>query len=44
MLRASLKSLVPEPEPMLAALGINPEARAEQIEVEAFARIAAHLG
>ena len=44
MLRASLKSLVPEPEAMLATLGINPEARAEQIEVEAFARIAAHLG
>ena len=44
MLRASLKSLLPDPEPLLAELNINPELRAEQLPVEAFARIAAKLG
>ena len=44
MLRASLKSLIPEPETLLAELGINPELRAEQLPVEAFARLAARLG
>ena len=44
MLRASLKSLLPEPELLLNELGINPELRAEQLPVEAFARLAARLG
>ena len=44
MLRASLRSLLPEPEGVLAELGIDPELRAEQIPVEAFARLAARLG
>ncbi|PZF77229.1 16S rRNA (adenine(1518)-N(6)/adenine(1519)-N(6))-dimethyltransferase [Aestuariivirga litoralis] len=43
MLRASLKSLLPEPETILTDLGINPELRAEQLPVEAFARLAARL-
>ena len=44
MLRASLRSLLPEPEALLAELGINPELRAEQLPVEAFARLAQKLG
>jgi 16S rRNA (adenine1518-N6/adenine1519-N6)-dimethyltransferase len=44
MLRASLKSIMPEPEAVLAELGIDPQLRAEQLPVEAFARIAARLG
>ena len=44
MLRASLKSLVPAPETVLAELGIDPQLRAEQLPVEAFARLAARLG
>lgn len=41
MLRASLKTLLPEPEALLAKAGINPELRAEQVPVEGFARMAA---
>ena len=44
MLRASLKSLLPDPEAVLKEMGINPEFRAEQLPVEAFARLAARLG
>ena len=44
MLRASLRSLLPEPEALLAELGINPELRAEQLPVEAFARLAQRIG
>jgi 16S rRNA (adenine1518-N6/adenine1519-N6)-dimethyltransferase len=44
MLRASLRSVLPEPETVLGELGIDPELRAEQLPVEAFARIAARLG
>jgi len=44
MLRSSLKGLLPEPEVLLSELGIDPELRAEQLPVEAFARIAARLG
>jgi 16S rRNA (adenine1518-N6/adenine1519-N6)-dimethyltransferase len=44
MLRASLKSLLPEPEAVLNAMGIDPELRAEQLPVEAFARLAARIG
>ena len=43
MLRASLRSLLPEPEALLTELGIDPELRAEQLPVEAFARLAARL-
>ena len=44
MLRASLKSLTPEPEALLAQAGINPELRAEQVPPEGFARLAALTG
>ena len=44
MLRASLKSILPDPEAVLKEMGINPEFRAEQLPVEAFARLAARLG
>ena len=44
MLRASLRSLLPEPEALLGALGIDPELRAEQLPVEAFARLAQRIG
>jgi 16S rRNA (adenine1518-N6/adenine1519-N6)-dimethyltransferase len=40
MLRASLKSLVPNPEELLAAAGIAPELRAEQLAVRDFASLA----
>ena len=36
MLRAALKSLLPEPEPALQAAGIPPTARAEELEVGDF--------
>ena len=44
MLRSSLKTLLPEPEALLAKAGIDPELRAEQVPVEGFARMAALLG
>ncbi len=40
MLRSALKSLVPEPLPLLAASDINPEARAETLTVTQFCQIA----
>jgi 16S rRNA (adenine1518-N6/adenine1519-N6)-dimethyltransferase len=40
MLRVSLKQLVPDPEALLAAAGISPLERAEQIPVHDFARLA----
>ena len=43
MLRASLKTLVPDPELLLAAAGIDPEHRAEQVPVAGFARLAGLL-
>jgi 16S rRNA (adenine1518-N6/adenine1519-N6)-dimethyltransferase len=39
MLRSSLRSLWPDPEPMLANAGIAPTLRAEQVPVEAFLRL-----
>ncbi len=39
MLRASLRSLLPEPEPLLAIAGIDPQLRAEQVPVDGFARL-----
>lgn len=44
MLRASLKTLVNDPEALLAEAGINPEFRAEQVPPDGFARMAALLG
>lgn len=44
MLRASLKTLVKDPEALLARAGINPELRAEQVPPEGFATLAALLG
>lgn len=44
MLRASLKAILPDPEPVLREMGIDPELRAEQLPVEAFARLAVKLG
>jgi 16S rRNA (adenine1518-N6/adenine1519-N6)-dimethyltransferase len=43
MLRSSLKSLLPDPEALLAVAGIDPQLRAEQVPVEGFARLAALL-
>jgi 16S rRNA (adenine1518-N6/adenine1519-N6)-dimethyltransferase len=40
MLRSSLKRLVAEPETLLAAAGIAPQLRGEQLSVTDFARIA----
>ena len=40
MLRSSLKSLTPEPEKLLAAAGIEPTKRAEEISVDGFAALA----
>jgi len=40
MLRASLKTLVPNPEQLLAAAGIAPDLRAERVPVRDFARLA----
>ncbi len=44
MLRSSLKTLVAEPEPLLAAAGIDPQLRAEQVDVAGFARLAGWRG
>jgi 16S rRNA (adenine1518-N6/adenine1519-N6)-dimethyltransferase len=43
MLRQSLRSLVPDPLPLLAAAGIEPTARAEEIPVEGFVALAQAL-
>jgi 16S rRNA (adenine1518-N6/adenine1519-N6)-dimethyltransferase len=40
MLRAALRSLVADPMPLLAAARIDPTARAEELDVEAFKRLA----
>jgi 16S rRNA A1518/A1519 N6-dimethyltransferase RsmA/KsgA/DIM1 with predicted DNA glycosylase/AP lyase activity len=39
-----LKTLVPDPEALLAEACINPELRAEQVPPEGFATLAALLG
>jgi 16S rRNA (adenine1518-N6/adenine1519-N6)-dimethyltransferase len=44
MLRSSLRGAFEEPEVILAELGINPELRAEQLQVNDFARLAKALG
>ena len=43
MLRSSLKSLWPQPESVLAEIGIDPSRRAEQIAVDDFLALAAQL-
>lgn len=40
MLRAALRKLVPDGEPVLESLGIDPKARAEELPVAAFCRLA----
>jgi 16S rRNA (adenine1518-N6/adenine1519-N6)-dimethyltransferase len=40
MLRQSLRTLVADPLPLLEAAGVAPELRAEQLDVETFARLA----
>jgi 16S rRNA (adenine1518-N6/adenine1519-N6)-dimethyltransferase len=44
MLRSSLRGAFDAPEAVLAELGINPELRAEQLQVNDFARLAQALG
>jgi 16S rRNA (adenine1518-N6/adenine1519-N6)-dimethyltransferase len=44
MLRSSLRGAFESPEAVLASLGINPELRAEQLQVNDFARLAKVLG
>jgi 16S rRNA (adenine1518-N6/adenine1519-N6)-dimethyltransferase len=39
MLRAALKSLLPDPEPALLEAGIAPTARAEELDIDAFCRL-----
>ena len=40
MLRASLRQLVADPEPLIAAAGLEPTMRAEQVPVDGFAALA----
>jgi 16S rRNA (adenine1518-N6/adenine1519-N6)-dimethyltransferase len=40
MLRSALRQIAPDSEALLASLGIDPEARAEELDVGAFCRIA----
>ncbi|MGI9421536.1 MAG: 16S rRNA (adenine(1518)-N(6)/adenine(1519)-N(6))-dimethyltransferase RsmA [Geminicoccaceae bacterium] len=44
MLRTSLKSLAPDPRPWLEAAGIPETARAEELDIEAFCRLARGAG
>ncbi len=44
MLRSSLRGAFETPEIILAELGINPELRAEQLQVNDFARLAKAFG
>lgn len=41
MLRASLKQLTPMPELLISSAGLDPQSRAEHLDVAAFARLAA---
>jgi 16S rRNA (adenine1518-N6/adenine1519-N6)-dimethyltransferase len=40
MLRSALRQLTPDSEALLQGLGIDPKARAEELDVAAFCRIA----
>jgi 16S rRNA (adenine1518-N6/adenine1519-N6)-dimethyltransferase len=44
MLRSSLKTLLADPEPLLAHAGISPSVRAEDLSVADFCRLAQLLG
>ncbi len=44
MLRSSLRTLVDDPEDLLAKAGIDPQLRAEQVAPQGFARMASLLG
>ena len=44
MLRASLRTIVPDPDDLLPKLDIDPNARAEQLNVDDYLRLAAALG
>jgi 16S rRNA (adenine1518-N6/adenine1519-N6)-dimethyltransferase len=44
MLRASLRQIAPDPEALLKRLGIDPKARAEELPIGDFCRIANALG
>lgn len=43
MLRAALKTLLPDPEPALLAAGIAPTARAEELDIESFCSLAREI-
>jgi 16S rRNA (adenine1518-N6/adenine1519-N6)-dimethyltransferase len=43
MLRSSLKQITPHAEALLTSVGIDPQARAEELSVESFARLAIAL-
>ncbi|MDF2115596.1 16S rRNA (adenine(1518)-N(6)/adenine(1519)-N(6))-dimethyltransferase RsmA [Roseiarcaceae bacterium H3SJ34-1] len=43
MLRQSLKPLTPRSDELIAAAGLSPTARAEEIDIEGFAALARHL-
>jgi len=43
MLRQSLKTLVPDPLPLLATAGLDPAARAQDISVDGFVALAQAL-
>jgi 16S rRNA (adenine1518-N6/adenine1519-N6)-dimethyltransferase len=44
MLRSSLRQIVPDAEALLNSLGIAPTARAEELEVADFAKLANAIG
>ena len=44
MLRSSLRQIAPDSEALLEKLGINPQARAEELQVSEFCRIANAIG
>lgn len=44
MLRASLRAIRPDPEPVIVAAGLDPTARAEEIPVAGFRRLALAFG
>jgi len=44
MLRTSLRQIIPDPETLLGSLGLDPQARAEDLHVADFCRIAKTIG
>jgi 16S rRNA (adenine1518-N6/adenine1519-N6)-dimethyltransferase len=43
MLRQSLRSIAPNPEALLGAIGVSPTARAEELSIQQFCEIATAL-